>query len=83
MASRKSASAKPGARKSGSRARKSNVSPKQREQLENDAFVAALVASGEAARPNADGSLPAGATHELVETKKGELKAIRRRFSVS
>jgi hypothetical protein len=47
-----------------------------------EAFVESLIASGEAACVDADGKLPAGATHELVETKGGGVKAVRRRFSV-
>jgi len=45
------------------------------------AFVAGLIARGEAARPDADGNLPAGATHELVEDATGRTIARRRRFS--
>jgi hypothetical protein len=45
-------------------------------------FVKGLVARGEAAKVNADGSLPPGATHEIVgETKKGLPILRRRRFS--
>jgi hypothetical protein len=47
------------------------------------AFVEALVESGQAARPDAGGKLPKGATHELVENKKGEVTVVRRRFSIS
>jgi len=45
------------------------------------AFVAALVARGEAARPDEHGNLPPGATHELVEDDQGRLSVRRRRFS--
>lgn len=45
------------------------------------AFVAGLIARGEAARPDEDGKLPAGATHELVEDADGQLTARRKRFS--
>jgi hypothetical protein len=45
-------------------------------------FVKALVARGEAAKVNPDGSLPPGATHEIVgETKKGFPILRRRRYS--
>ncbi len=45
------------------------------------AFVAGLIARGEAARSDEDGKLPAGATHELVEDDQGRTVARRRRFS--
>ena len=45
------------------------------------AFVAGLIARGEAAPADDDGKLPAGATHELVEDDDGHLTARRRRFS--
>jgi hypothetical protein len=46
-------------------------------------FVQTLVANGQAARPNADGSLPPGVTHEIVgETAAGVPIVRRRRFSM-
>jgi len=45
------------------------------------AFVESLIASGQAAKPDSQGRLPPGATHEIVETENGELKVVRRRFS--
>lgn len=45
------------------------------------AFVAGLIARGEAACVDEDGKLPAGATHELVEDDEGHLTARRKRFS--
>jgi len=46
-------------------------------------FVQTLVANGQAARPNADGSLPPGVTHEIVgETATGVPIVRRRRFSM-
>jgi hypothetical protein len=45
-------------------------------------FTTGVLTRGEAAKPQ-DGKLPPGATHEIVETKKGEPpKLRRRRFSV-
>lgn len=45
-------------------------------------YVKGLVARGQAARPNADGSLPHGATHEIVgETESGLPILKRRRFA--
>ena len=48
---------------------------------EEDAYIRSLIAHGQAARPLPDGSLPPGATHELVEDEEGQLRVIRRRFS--
>ena len=46
-------------------------------------FVQTLVANGQAARANPDGSLPAGATHEIVgETPTGVPIVRRRRFAL-
>lgn len=42
-------------------------------------FVKALLARGEAANVNADGSLPPGATHEIVGLTKTGLPILRRR----
>jgi hypothetical protein len=48
---------------------------------EKMAFVRGLIARGEAARPNPDGSLPKGATHEILgETPSGLPSVRRRRF---
>ncbi len=45
-------------------------------------FVKGLVARGQAARPGKDGSLPPGATHEIVgETETGLPILRRRRFA--
>lgn len=49
---------------------------------EEDAFTRSLIAHGQAAKAGADGTLPPGATHELIENEKGEVKAVRRRFSI-
>ncbi len=45
------------------------------------AFVAGLIARGEAAPLDEHGNLPSGATHELVEDADGRPTARRRRFS--
>ena len=46
-------------------------------------FVETLVANGQAARANADGSLPPGVTHEIVgETATGLPIVRRRRFAL-
>ena len=45
-------------------------------------FVRGLMARGEASRPDAQGRLPPGATHEIVgETAEGLPIVVRRRFS--
>jgi hypothetical protein len=49
---------------------------------ESISFVRGLVANGQAARPNKDGLLPKGATHEIMgETEAGHPILRRRRFS--
>jgi hypothetical protein len=46
-------------------------------------FVETLIANGQAARANADGSLPPGVTHEIVgETAAGVPILRRRRFAL-
>ena len=47
------------------------------------AFVESLVASGQAARLDKEGKLPAGATHKIVEDDSGHVKVVRRRFSIT
>ena len=47
------------------------------------ACVESLIESGEAARLNKEGKLPAGATHKIVEDEKGNVKVVRRRFSMA
>jgi hypothetical protein len=45
-------------------------------------FVRGLMARGEAAKADAQGGLPPGATHEIVgETPEGHPIVVRRRFS--
>ncbi len=44
------------------------------------AFVAGVLARGEAAEPAEDGTLPPGATHEIVRDENGE-HVVRKRFS--
>jgi hypothetical protein len=57
-----------------------NQSAESVEEAER-AFVDGLIARGEAARPDENGRLPAGVTHELVEDADGRLTARRKRFS--
>jgi hypothetical protein len=46
---------------------------------EKMAFVRGLISRGEAARPNPDGSLPKGVTHEIIRETPNGLPAVRRR----
>ncbi len=49
---------------------------------QTESFVKGLVDRGEAAKTDADGKLPPGATHEIVgETETGLPIVVRRRFS--
>jgi hypothetical protein len=41
--------------------------------------VKGLLARGQAARPNSDGALPPGATHEIVGETQAGLPILRRR----
>jgi hypothetical protein len=49
------------------------------EDESSTSFVQALVARGQAARPDKDGALPPGATHEIVGTTDKGLPILRRR----
>ncbi len=50
---------------------------------DTSAFTESLIESGDAAFPDKDGTLPAGATHKIEHDKTGNLKVVRRRFSVA
>ena len=52
------------------------IIPKDDESI---SFVQGLVARGQAATPRKDGSLPPGATHEIVGMTKTGLPILRRR----
>ena len=47
------------------------------------AYVESLIATGQAARLDKEGKLPAGATHEIVEDEAGNVNVVRRRFSIT
>ena len=49
---------------------------------EESAFAETLIESGEAARLDKEGKLPAGATHVILEDETGKTKVVRRRFSI-
>jgi hypothetical protein len=50
---------------------------------EEAAFTETLIESGLAARLDEEGKLPAGATHKIVEDEAGNVKIVRRRFSMT
>jgi hypothetical protein len=66
------------ATRSSSRTRPAPRAAKSRDEA---AFVESLIANGQAAKRRPDGSLPPGATHELIEDENGERRVVRRRFS--
>jgi hypothetical protein len=47
------------------------------------AYVDTLIENGQAAHLDKDGKLPSGATHKIVETDSGQVKVVRRRFSIA
>jgi hypothetical protein len=51
----------------------------ERERAAEEAFIRGVMERGEAAKPDRDGKLPSGATHEIVEEVEGGLPKIRRR----
>ena len=81
------------ARKSAARKRtaKPRTAPVPRQPSRNErpstqdeaAFVEALIESGQAARVDDEGKLPPGATHRIVEDEAGNVKVVRRRFSIA
>ena len=52
-----------------------------KERDEKKAFTDTLIATGQAACPDAEGKLPAGATHAIVPDERGKTTVVRRRFS--
>lgn len=55
----------------------------EKDEAAEKAFTESLIATGQAAKPDAKGKLPSGATHEIVESEDGEEpKVVRRRFSI-
>ncbi|HZJ64579.1 MAG TPA: hypothetical protein VFD36_13770 [Kofleriaceae bacterium] len=73
MAKRRTSAARPSASK-----RPAKPAPPSGDEA---AFVESLIANGQAAKRRPDGSLPPGATHELIEDENGEKRVVRRRFS--
>lgn len=63
-------------------ARKKDDRTQERTPEEDEAlFVRSLIERGEAAKPDAEGNLPPGATHEIVDDTCDPPKVKRRRFS--
>ena len=69
--------------KKGTRAPRPSTRVERPSPEEEAAFTRALIESGEAAPLDKECKLPAGATHKLVESEAGQLRAVRRRFSIS
>jgi hypothetical protein len=68
------------------KAAKRAVKPKAVERVSPEdeaAYTEALIQSGQAAPLDSEGKLPAGATHKIVEDPAGQIKVVRRRFSIS
>jgi hypothetical protein len=61
--------------------RKPREPARSKKRAAEAAFAKSLVAHGQAVKLPKDGKLPSGATHELVEDDRGEVKVVRRRFS--
>jgi hypothetical protein len=69
-----------------SKAAKRAAKPKAVERVSPEdeaAYTEALIQSGQAAPLDSEGKLPAGATHKIVEDPAGQIKVVRRRFSIS
>jgi hypothetical protein len=72
-AARKAATVRPPARRPPAQNKKEKI---------EDAFEASLLAHGQAAPRQADGTLPPGATHEITVGENSGKKIVRRRFSI-
>jgi hypothetical protein len=71
------------ARKRKPAAKKKTRAGKRPARKDEAAFVETVIATGEAARLDERGRLPAGATHKIVEDEAGNAKVVRRRFSIA
>ena len=80
---RKSKPAAKKAKTSAAAAPPPSTTSEQPTQDDEAAYLETVIASGEAARLDQEGKLPAGATHKIVEDEAGNLKVVRRRFSIS
>jgi hypothetical protein len=70
-------------RASRAQARRRSAPVEQPSPEHQQAYVETLIQTGEAAHLTKDGKLPAGATHKIVETDDGQIKVVRRRFSIA
>jgi hypothetical protein len=78
---------KPTRKRRSAKAKTTSTAPKceeaEKDEAAEKAFTESLIATGQAAKPDAKGKLPAGATHEIVESDdKDGPKVVRRRFSI-
>ena len=64
-------------------AAKRKAKAEQPARKDEAAFVETVIATGEAARLDEKGRLPAGATHKIVEDEAGNVTVVRRRFSMT
>jgi hypothetical protein len=69
-----------GKKKSAAKRKAKTGQPAQRDEA---AYVETVIATGEAARLDKQGRLPAGATHKIVEDEAGNVRVVRRRFSIA
>jgi hypothetical protein len=82
MAKRRKPASRPPARKAAPGPAAREVTPKRGAAAADEkAFIDSLIAHGQAAKRRPDGTLPTGATHELIEDENGERRVVRRRFS--
>jgi hypothetical protein len=80
---KKAAATKKAATKKSAAKKTSARSTKAASVAAEKAFIEASIARGEAQPAGKDGSLPEGATHELVEAPNGQQTVRRRRFSAA
>jgi hypothetical protein len=62
--------------------KKKEEPPPPSDEAAKKKFERDLLIRGEAAPVDEEGKLPLDATHEVVETKEGEQKIVRRRFKI-
>ena len=84
-AARKRRAAKKSGRRSSRKvaSRPQSTPPKESPQDDQAAYVETLIATGQATPLTSEGKLPPGATHEIIEDDQGQVKVVRRRFSIT
>jgi hypothetical protein len=70
-------------KKRAAKPRRQKPAPEQPSPTDQAAYVETLIETGQAAPLTADGKLPAGATHAIVEDDQGKVTVVRRRFSIT